>query len=294
MVDVLAIVKNILKVILIVNCPVDYQTGKLVLVLLQKKISLPKPWDWGDLNLLGSPPITESLALWGGIYIIAYNPLAEVCDDVIRWPHLEASKYGVAHAKPLAFGVINAETSAHQRQTGECPQRHEDAEWAPSSVEEELIGEDFLSFLPVLAFRTESRATGLHVLRGGPGYNKGDLVTLMAPNNSPFINPLGSLREGFLQSFKVCTCLCHNGNCARSRNNPGSFLLILSSSSTQGCYRKTTSITAPTILQHTFRICRVVCHQLVYKRLCCLSHNCGQRSANVVIRRIELLLGYQA
>ena len=183
-----------------VNCPVDCQICKLVLVSLPK--NSPSVRRGYLLNAI--PAIALGLRLCCREDLATNNTRLESGNDVLCGLHLEVREDCVVYSLTLSLGSVRVKTSLRNWKRGERPQCDEHRERSPLAREEELV----LKYL-VPSFRRESGTTGIEVALIIED-NQFHLVVRYEPNDCTLVNILGTSLENILNSFKCCSSFCHN------------------------------------------------------------------------------------
>lgn len=185
-----------------VNCPVDCQICKLVLVSLPKN----SPSVRRGYLLDAIPAIALGLRLCCREDLATNNTRLESGNDVLCGLHLEVREYCIVYSLTLSLGSVRSKPSLRNWKRGERPQCDKHRERSPLSREEELI---FKYLVP--SFRRESGTPSIEVALVIED-NQLKLIVRYKPNNRPLINTLGTISENVLNRFKVCSNSCHN-NC---------------------------------------------------------------------------------
>ena len=185
-----------------VNCPVDYQICKLVLVSLPKN----SPSVRRGYLLDAIPAIALGLRLCCREDLATNNASLEGGNDILCGLHFEVQEDSIICTLPLSLGSVRVKTPLRNWQRGEYSQCDEYWKSPPLSREEELIFKYLLSTL-----RRESGPSCIEVALIIED-NQLNLVVRYEPNDGPLINTLGTISENVLNGFKVCSNSCHN-NC---------------------------------------------------------------------------------
>ena len=185
-----------------VNCPVDCQICKLVLVSLTKN----SPSVRRGYLLDAIPAVALGLRLCCREDLATNNPSFEGGDDVLCGLHFEVREYGVVDALTLPFGSIRVKASLRYWERSKRSQCYKHRESPPPSSEEELIFKNLLS-----TFRGEASPPSIEVALIIEDNNL-KLVVRYEPNDGPLVDILGTSLENILNGFKVCSNSCHN-NC---------------------------------------------------------------------------------
>lgn len=185
-----------------VNCPVDCQICKLVLVSLPKN----SPSVRRGYLLYAIPAVALGLRLCCREDLATNNPLSEGGNDVLCGLHFEVRKYCIVGALTLSLGSVRVKTPLCNWERCERSQCNKYREGSPIAGEVELVLKNLLS-----PFRGEACSSGIEVALAIED-NQPKLVVRYEPNDGPLINILGTIFENILNGFKVCSSFCHN-NC---------------------------------------------------------------------------------
>ena len=137
-----------------VNCPVDCQICKLVLVSLTKN----SPSVRRGYLLDAIPAIALGLRLRCREDLATNNALSEGGNDVLCGLHLEVREDCVVYSLPLSFGSVRGKPPLRYWKRSKRSQCYKYRESSPLSREEELVLKYF-----VPSFRRESGTTGIEV-----------------------------------------------------------------------------------------------------------------------------------
>ena len=185
-----------------VNCPVDCQICKLVLVSWLKN----SPSVRRGYLLDAIPAIALGLRLCCREDLATNNSRFESGNDVLCGLHFEVREDCIVCTLSLSLGSIRGKATLRYWERCERPQCNKHWESPPLSREEELV----LKYL-VPSFRRESGTTCIEVALIIKD-NQLKLVVRYEPNNCTLVNTLGTISENILNRFKVCSNSCHN-NC---------------------------------------------------------------------------------
>ena len=183
-----------------VNCPVDCQICKLVLVSSQK--NSPSVRRGYLLNAI--PAIALGLGFRRRENLATNNALSESGKDVLCGLHFEVCKDGVVDALTLSLGSVRVKTPLRYWKRSKRSQCYEHREGSPIAGEDEFILKNFLS-----PFRGKPGPPGIEVALIIED-NQLKLVVRYEPNDCSLIDTLGTISENILNSFKVCSNSCHN------------------------------------------------------------------------------------
>lgn len=186
-----------------VNCPVDCQICKLVLVSLPKN----SPSVRRGYLLDAIPAIALGLRLCCREDLATNNTRLESGNDVLCGLHLEVREDCVVYSLTLSLGSVRMEGPLCYWERCECSQCYIHRESTAPPCEEELILKNLLC--PTL--RGEISPPGIEVALIIED-NQLKLVVRYEPNNCTLVNILGTSPENVLNSFKCCSSFCHN-NC---------------------------------------------------------------------------------
>ena len=185
-----------------VNCPVDCQICKLVLVSLPKN----SPSVRRGYLLDAIPAIALGLGFSCREDLATNNARLEGGNDVFCRPHLKVCKDSIIYSLTLSLASITGKPTLRYWERCERPQCDEHRESPPLTSKEELV----LKYL-VPSFRRESGTTGIEVALIIKD-NQFHLVIRYEPNDCTLVNILGTSLENAFNGFKCCSSFCHN-NC---------------------------------------------------------------------------------
>ena len=185
-----------------VNCPVDCQICKLVLVSWQKN----SPSVRRGYLLYAIPAVALGLRLCCREDLATNNPLSEGGNDVLCGLHFEVREDRIIQTLTLSFGSVRVKTPLCNWERCERSQCYKHRESTAPPCEEELV----LKYL-FPSFRSETGTSSIKVALIIED-NQPKLVVRYEPNDGPLINILGTIFENILNGFKVCSSFCHN-NC---------------------------------------------------------------------------------
>ena len=137
-----------------VNCPVDCQICKLVLVSLPKN----SPSVRRGYLLDTVPAIALGLRFCCREDLATNHAILEIGKDFFCRPHFEVCKYGVVDALTLPFGSVRVKSSLRNWERSKRSQCYEHRESPPPPCEEEFIFKNLLS-----PFRGETRSPSIEV-----------------------------------------------------------------------------------------------------------------------------------
>ena len=183
-----------------VNCPVDCQICKLVLVSSQKN----SPSVRRGYLLDAIPAIALGLWFRRRENLATNNALSESGNDVLCGLHFEVCKDGVVCTLSLSLGSVRVKASLRYWERCKRSQCNKHWESPPLSSKEELVLKNFFS-----PFRGETSPPSIEVALIIED-NQLNLVVRYEPNDCFLINILGTISENILNGFKVCSSFCHN------------------------------------------------------------------------------------
>lgn len=186
-----------------VNCPVDCQICKLVLVSLTK--NSPSVKRGYLLNAI--PAVALGLRLCCREDLATNNSSFEGGNDVLCGLHFEVCKDRIIQTLPLSFGSVRVKTPLRYWERCERSQCYEYGKSTAPPCEEELVLKDL--FCPTLRGETSPPDIEVALIVEDNQFN---LVIRYEPNNCTLVNIFGTSLENILNSFKCCSSFCHN-NC---------------------------------------------------------------------------------
>lgn len=185
-----------------VNCPVDCQICKLVLVSWQKN----SPSVRRGYLLDAIPAVALGLRLCCREDLATNYARLEGGNDVLCGLHFEACKDSIVYSLTLPLGSIRVKTPLRYWKRGKRSQCDKHWKSSPIAGEEKLIFKNFLS-----PFRGETSPPGIEVALIIED-NQLKLVVRYEPNDCTLVNILGTSLENTFNGFKCCSSSCHN-NC---------------------------------------------------------------------------------
>ena len=183
-----------------VNCPVDCQICKLVLVSPTKNSLSSRRGYLLDVI----PAIALGLGFSCREDLATNHARFEGGNDVLCGLHFEVRKYCVVGALSLPLGSVRVKPPLRYWQRGERSQCYKYRESPPPSSEEELIFKNLLT-----PFRGETSPPDIKVALIIED-NQPKLVVRYEPNDCSLVDILGTSPENVLNRFKVCSNSCHN------------------------------------------------------------------------------------
>lgn len=185
-----------------VNCPVDCQICKLVLVSLPKN----SPSVRRGYLLDAIPAIALRLRFRRREDLATNHARFEGGNDFFCGLHFEVCKDGIIYSLSLSLGSVRVKASLRNWERCERSQCYKHREGSPITGEVELILKNFLS-----PFRGEACSSGIEIALIIED-NQFKLVVRYEPNDGPLVDILGTSPENILNGFKCCSSFCHN-NC---------------------------------------------------------------------------------
>lgn len=185
-----------------VNCPVDCQICKLVLVSLPK--NSPSVRRGYLLNAI--PAVALGLRLCCREDLATNYSRFEGGNNVFCRLHFEVREDCIIQTLPLSLGSVRVKPPLRYWKRSKRPQCNKHWESPPPSSEEELIFKNLLSTL-----RGETSPPSIEVALIIED-DQLKLVVRYKPNDCSLVNTLGTIFENILNGFKVCSSFCHN-NC---------------------------------------------------------------------------------
>ena len=183
-----------------VNCPVDCQICKLVLVSLTK--NSPSVRRGYLLNAI--PAVALGLRLCCREDLATNNSCFESGNDVLCGLHFKVCKDGVVYSLTLSLGSVRGISSLRYWERSKRSQRYKHRESPSLTSEEEFISKDLFP-----SFRGETSPTGIEVALIIED-NQLKLVVRYEPNDRFLVNILGTSFENTFNSFNCCSNFCHN------------------------------------------------------------------------------------
>lgn len=185
-----------------VNCPVDCQICKLVLVSLTKN----SPSVRRGYLLDTVPAIALGLRFCCREDLATNNALFEGGNDVLCGLHFEVRKNSIIYSLTLSLGSIRVKPPLRNWERSKRSQCNKYWKSTAPPCEEELV----LKYL-FPSFRSETSTSSIKVSLIIED-NKFKLVVRYEPNDRSLVDILGTIFENILNSFKCCSSFCHN-NC---------------------------------------------------------------------------------
>lgn len=185
-----------------VNCPVDCQICKLVLVSLTKN----SPSVRRGYLLDAIPAIALGLWFRRRENLATNYALSESGNDVLCGLHFEVRKDGIVCTLPLSLGSVRGKPSLRYWERSKRSQCNKHWKSPTFSSEEELIFKNLLS-----PFRGETSPPSIEVALIIED-NQFHLVVRYEPNDCSLVNILGTSLENTFNGFDCCSSFCHN-NC---------------------------------------------------------------------------------